>query len=64
MKRYESSAPLRFCVNGSVLVSAAAKEILDEYQGVTQEDIQACLLFASRSLEDTSFMSRQGGKRV
>ena len=35
---------------------ATAKEILDEYEGVTQEDIQACLLFASRSLEDTSFM--------
>ncbi len=35
---------------------ATAKEILDEYQGLTREDIQACLLFASRSLEDASFM--------
>jgi len=29
---------------------------LDEYEGLTQEDIQACLLFASRSLENTAFM--------
>jgi uncharacterized protein (DUF433 family) len=33
-----------------------AEEILEEYDGLTQEDIQACLLFAQRSLEDTSFM--------
>jgi uncharacterized protein (DUF433 family) len=32
------------------------EEILLEYEGVTQEDIQACLLFATRSLEDTTFM--------
>jgi uncharacterized protein (DUF433 family) len=31
-------------------------EILDEYNGLTQEDIQACLLFATRSLENTAFM--------
>ena len=31
-------------------------EILDEYDGLTQEDIQACLLFAARSLENTSFL--------
>ncbi|MCK4659671.1 MAG: DUF433 domain-containing protein [Phycisphaerae bacterium] len=31
-------------------------EILDEYEGLTQEDIQACLLFATRSLENTAFM--------
>lgn len=31
-------------------------EILDEYSGLTQEDIQACLLFATRSLENTAFM--------
>ena len=31
-------------------------EILDEYQGLANEDIQACLLFATRSLGDTSFM--------
>ena len=31
-------------------------EILDEYDGLTHEDIRACLLFATRSLEDTAFM--------
>ena len=31
-------------------------EILDEYEGLTQEDIQACLLFATKSLESTAFM--------
>jgi len=35
---------------------ATAAEILEEYTGLTQEDIQACLLFASRSLENTAFM--------
>lgn len=32
------------------------QSILDEYQGLTAEDIQACLLFASRSLESTDFL--------
>jgi len=31
-------------------------EILQEYNGLTSEDIQACLLFATRSLEKTAFM--------
>jgi uncharacterized protein (DUF433 family) len=31
-------------------------EILDEYEGLTHEDIQACLLFAKKSLETTAFM--------
>jgi uncharacterized protein (DUF433 family) len=31
-------------------------EILEEYQGLTPEDIQACLLFAAKSLANTSFM--------
>ncbi len=31
-------------------------EILEEYEGLVQEDILACLLFAARSLESTSFM--------
>ena len=35
---------------------ATVDEILEEYEGLTQEDIQACLLFASRFLADTSFM--------
>jgi uncharacterized protein (DUF433 family) len=35
---------------------ATVTEILSEYKGLTQEDIQACILFASRSLETTTFM--------
>ena len=35
---------------------SSAQEILDEYAGLTREDIQACLLFASRSLGTVSFM--------
>lgn len=31
-------------------------EILQEYEGLTLEDIQACLLFATESLEKTDFM--------
>ena len=29
-------------------------EILDEYEGMSAEDVQACLLFAANSLEDTT----------
>lgn len=35
---------------------ATVSEILNEYEGLTEEDIQACLLFATKSLEDTVFM--------
>ena len=35
---------------------ATVTEILSEYEGLAREDIQACLLFASRSLESTAFM--------
>lgn len=35
---------------------ASISEILDEYKGLAREDILACLLFASRSLENTDFM--------
>jgi uncharacterized protein (DUF433 family) len=34
----------------------ATEQIMDEYEGLTLEDIQACLLFAAQSLSDTSFM--------
>ena len=36
--------------------SSTVEEILDEYGGLTREDIQACLLFASRTLAQTEFM--------
>ena len=35
---------------------AKENEILDEYKGLTPEDIQACFLFATKSLESTDFM--------
>jgi hypothetical protein len=35
---------------------ATSAEILAEYDGITQEDIRACLLFAARALENTPFM--------
>jgi len=35
---------------------ATVTDILEEYEGLTQEDILACLLFATRSLQDTAFM--------
>ncbi len=35
---------------------ATTEEILEEYQGLKPEDIQACFLFATKSLGDTEFM--------
>ena len=35
---------------------ATVTEILEEYDGLLETDILACLLFASRSLTNTSFM--------
>ncbi len=35
---------------------ATPAEILDEYEGLVLEDIQACLLFAGESLSRTAFM--------
>lgn len=35
---------------------AIASEILGEYEGLTSEDIQACILFATKSLSSTDFM--------
>jgi uncharacterized protein (DUF433 family) len=41
---------------GLLAHGATVAEILAEYDGLTPEDIQACFLFASKSLQDTSFM--------
>ena len=35
---------------------ATPEEILGEYDGLTQDDIRACFLFAVKSLGDTEFM--------
>jgi len=31
-------------------------EIVSEYEGLSHDDIQACLLFATKALEDTTFV--------
>jgi uncharacterized protein (DUF433 family) len=41
---------------GLLAHGASVAEVLDEYEGLKPEDIQACFLFASRSLQDASFM--------
>lgn len=43
-------------VLGLLARGATVSEILDEYEGLAPEDIQACLLFASKSLRDTTFL--------
>ena len=35
---------------------ATTAEILDEYEGLTPDDIKACLLFAGESLKRSEFM--------
>ncbi len=35
---------------------ATEKEILEEYRGLTGEDIRACFLFATKTLKETEFM--------
>ena len=35
---------------------ASIAEILEEYDGLVEADIRACLLFAAQSLENTTFM--------
>ncbi|MGA9996027.1 MAG: DUF433 domain-containing protein, partial [Pyrinomonadaceae bacterium] len=37
---------------------ATIAEIIEEYKGLTQEDVQACILFATKSLENTDLMRR------
>lgn len=34
---------------------ATVNEIVEEYDGLTVDDVQACLLFATKSLESTVF---------
>ena len=35
---------------------ATVTEVLQEYEGLAQEDIQACLLFATKSLQEPAFL--------
>jgi uncharacterized protein (DUF433 family) len=41
---------------GLLAHGASEEEIICEYQGLTEDDIRACLLFAQKSLEGTSFL--------
>lgn len=34
---------------------ATSAEVTQEYEGLTEEDLQACFLFATKALEDASF---------
>ena len=36
-----------------------AADVIQEYQELTPDDIKACLLFATKSLQDTYFMPLQ-----
>ena len=36
--------------------AASEDEILAEYKGLTREDIRACILFATKSMEATDFV--------
>jgi uncharacterized protein (DUF433 family) len=41
---------------GLLAHGASEEQILREYQGLTVDDIRACLLFAHKALESTSFL--------
>ena len=41
---------------GLLAQGATEDEILQEYEGLTREDILACLLFATEALESTTFV--------
>jgi uncharacterized protein (DUF433 family) len=41
---------------------ASEEDVLREYAGLAREDIHACLLFATRSLESTEFMPLTPGR--
>jgi uncharacterized protein (DUF433 family) len=43
-------------VVGLLAAGATIDEVLEEYDGLAGDDVRACLLFASRSLESMAFM--------
>ena len=43
-------------IMGLLAQGATFAEIIEEYEGLTREDIQACLSFATKSLQSTVFM--------
>ena len=48
--------PVEYILN-LLAQGATTADILEEYEGLEEVDIQACLLFATRLLEDTAFFS-------
>ncbi len=44
------------CLLNLLAHGATEKEILEEYEGLTEEDIRACFLFATKTLRETDFM--------
>ncbi len=45
---------------GLLAHDATMDDIIQEYEGLTREDILACLLFARETLEDTAFVPLTG----
>ena len=45
---------------GLLAHGAKTAEILGEYEGLTEADIHACLLFAGKVLEDATFLPLTG----
>ena len=41
---------------GRLATGSSIDELLEEYEGLTADDLRACLLFASRSLGELEFM--------
>ncbi len=41
---------------GLLAHGATTESILEEYDGLVAEDVQACLLFASHSISNTAFL--------
>ena len=41
---------------GLLAQGATLAEVLEEYEGLTPEDLQACFLFATKSLREIEFM--------
>ena len=44
------------CILNLLAHGATVEEIILEYKGLTREDIQACILFAAKTLGNTAFM--------
>ena len=48
------------CILNLLAHGSTEGDILGEYEGLTGQDIQACLLFATKALSDTDFLPLAG----